>query len=72
MDRATAAAARHVLLAWLAGNLLLGSQICWVMRPSFGTPIDPVEFIGPEYFHGSFFETVFRAACRLAGLLINQ
>jgi hypothetical protein len=25
----------------------------------------PVEFIGPEGFHGSFFETVFQAAGRL-------
>src|SRR5205823_14531841 len=24
--------ARKVLLAWLAGNLFLGSQICWVLR----------------------------------------
>ena len=58
-------AARRVLVAWLAGNLLLGSQICWVLRPFIWDPARPVEFIGREYFHGSFFETVFEAARRL-------
>ena len=58
-------AARKVLFAWLAGNLFLGSQICWVLRPFIWDPARPVEFIGREYFHGSFFETVFEAARRL-------
>jgi len=61
-----AVAARNVLLAWLAGNLFLGSQICWVMRPFIWDSKRPVEFMGPEGFHGNFFETVFDAAWRLA------
>ena len=61
----SAATARKVLFAWLAGNLFLGSQICWVLRPFIWDPARPVEFIGREYFHGSFFETVFEAARRL-------
>lgn len=61
----TDAIARNVLLVWLAGNLLLGSQICWVLRPFIWDPKRPVEFIGPEGFHGSFFETVFQAIWRL-------
>jgi len=60
-----AAAARNVLLAWLAGNLFLGSQIAWILRPFIWDPARPVEFIGREYLHGSFFETIFKAACRL-------
>jgi hypothetical protein len=56
------AVARKVLLAWLAGNLFLGSQICWVLRPFIWDPGRPVEFIGPQYFSGSFYETVFEAA----------
>ena len=60
-----AAVARNVLLAWLAGNLLLGSQICWVLRPFIWDSKRPVEFIGPDVFHGSFFETVFQAVWRL-------
>jgi hypothetical protein len=57
--------ARNVLFAWLAGNLFLGSQICWVLRPFVWGPGRPVEFIGPEYFHGSFYETIFEAVRRL-------
>jgi hypothetical protein len=61
----SASVARNVLLAWLAVNLLLGSQICWLLRPFIWDPARPVEFLGPEYFRGSFYETVFDAARRL-------
>jgi len=57
--------ARNVLLAWLVGNLFLGSQICWVLRPFIWDPAGRVEFIGQQYFRGSFYETVFEAARRL-------
>ena len=56
--------ARKVLAAWLGGNLFLGSQICWVLRP-FIWGGNPTAFIGPQPFHGSFYETVFKAAKRL-------
>lgn len=59
------AIARNVLLAWLAGNLFLGSQISWVLRPFIWEANRPVEFIGRDCFQGSFFETVFEAARRL-------
>jgi len=59
------AIARNVLLAWLAVNLFLGSQISWVLRPFIWDPARPVEFIGRQYFHGSFYETIFEAARRL-------
>ena len=59
------AVARRVLFAWLAGNLFLGSQISWVLRPFIWDPAGPVQFIGRQYFHGSFYETVFEAARRL-------
>ncbi len=61
----SAAVARNVLLAWLAGNLFLGSQICWVLRPFIWEADRPVEFIGQNCFQGSFFETIFTAVCRL-------
>jgi hypothetical protein len=57
--------ARRVLFAWLVGNLFLGSQICWVLRPFIWDPYGPPRFIGREYLHGSFFETVFEAMRRL-------
>ena len=55
----------RVLLAWLGVNLLLGSQLCWILRPFIWDPARPVEFVGPEYLRGSFYETVFEAARRL-------
>jgi hypothetical protein len=60
------AVAWRVLFAWLAGNLFLGSQICWVLRPFLWASGGRVEFIGPNCFQGSFYETVFEAARRLA------
>ena len=53
--------AQKVLMAWLAGNLFLGSQLCWILRPFIGSPGLPVEFLRPNAFQGNFYETVFRA-----------
>ena len=39
------AAARRVLVAWLGGNLFLGSQLSWIFRPFIGSPGLPVEFL---------------------------
>jgi len=61
----SARVAHRVLCAWVSVNLLLGSQICWVLRPFIWDPVRPVEFLGPEYFRGSFYETIFEAARRL-------
>jgi len=54
-------AARRVLLGWLAGNLLLGTQLAWVLRPFVGSPGLPVEFFRPDPLRGNFFEAVWRA-----------
>jgi hypothetical protein len=59
--------ARRVLLAWLGGNLLLGSQLSWILRPFIGSPTLPVEFLRATAFKGNFYETVFRAALHLLG-----
>jgi hypothetical protein len=55
----------RVLFAWLATNLFLGSQVCWMLRPFIWDPAGPPRFIGQEYLRGSFFETVFEAVRRL-------
>lgn len=60
-----ARAGAKVMCAWLATNLFLGSQICWVLRPFLWDPTGPPRFIGREYLRGSFFETLFEAASRL-------
>ena len=54
-------AALRVLFAWLAGNLFLGSQICWVLRPFIGRPLDSVTFFSAYPWEGNFFETIFQA-----------
>jgi hypothetical protein len=54
-------AARKVLFAWLAGNLLLGSQLAWNLRPFVGSPGLPVQFLRDDPFKGSFYEAIFRA-----------
>jgi hypothetical protein len=56
---------RRVMLAWLAGNLLLGSQLSWILRPFIGAPDLPVEFLRKEAFNGNFFETIFLAIHQL-------
>lgn len=50
-----------VLISWLAGNLLLGSQISWILRPFIGSPGLPVEFLRADPLRGNFFEAVWRS-----------
>jgi len=53
------AAATRVLMAWLCGNLFLGSQLSWILRPFIGSPQLPVEFLRENALHGNFYENVF-------------
>ena len=56
---------RKVVFAWLAGNLFLGSQLSWILRPFIGSPGLAVEFFRPDAFRGNFFEAVIRAVKHL-------
>jgi hypothetical protein len=51
-------AGRRVLLAWLGGNLFVGSQLSYNLRPFFGNPKLPVEFLRPDPFDGNFYLAV--------------
>jgi len=55
-------------LAWLAGNLLLGSQIAWVLRPYIGSAGSSVEFLHAEPWRGNFFETLATSVLRLLNM----
>ncbi len=55
------ATARRVLCGWLAGNLLLGAQLAWVLRPFIGSPHIPVQFLRDDPMRGNFYEAVWRA-----------
>ena len=57
----TIVAGAGLFLRW-AGSLLLGSKICDVLHPCIGRPRESVEFLGPDPWQGSFYETVFEAA----------
>ncbi|MBI3414784.1 MAG: hypothetical protein HY043_05590 [Verrucomicrobia bacterium] len=61
----SSAIAQKIMFTWLAGNLLLGSQLSWNLRPFVGSPGLPVEFLRKEAFQGNFFESVFFAARQL-------
>lgn len=52
--------ALRVLTVWLCGNLFLGTQLAWILRPFIGSPNLPVEFLRANAFHGNFYETIFR------------
>lgn len=56
-----AARARTILLSWLAGNLFLGAQIAWILRPFIGSPRLAVQFLRADPLHGNFYEAVWRA-----------
>ena len=55
------AVAARVLFVWLAGNLFLGAQLSWIMRPFIGSPDLPVQFFREHALHGNFYEAVFHA-----------
>ena len=55
------AVARRVLFAWLVGNLFLGSQLSWILRPFIGSPNLPVEFFRVTALRGNFYENVFQS-----------
>jgi len=53
--------ARTVLLSWLGGNFLLGSQLAWILRPFIGSPGLAIEFLRDDPLRGNFYEAVGRA-----------
>ena len=59
------AVAFRVLFAWLAGNLFLGSQLSWILRPFIGSPSLPVEFFRATALHGNFYENVFHSLLQI-------
>ncbi len=59
------AVAFRVLLAWLAGNLFLGSQLSWILRPFIGSPNLPVEFFRASALRGNFYENIFHSLMQI-------
>ena len=55
------ATASTVLFAWLSGNLFLGAQLAWNLRPFIGAPTLQVQFLRDDPLRGNFYEAVWRA-----------
>jgi hypothetical protein len=58
--------AGRILFAWLAGNLFLGSQFVWILRPFIGSPFLDVQFLRPNAFDGNFYENIFDTIRQIA------
>lgn len=61
------AVASATLLAWLAGNGLLGMQFSWILRPFFGTPTLTVQFLRDDPMRSSFHQAVWHALHQITG-----
>ncbi len=51
--------ASGVLVAWLAGNMFLGCQISWILRPFIGSPNLQIQFLRPNPLEGNFYIDVY-------------
>jgi hypothetical protein len=58
-------AAIQTLFAWLAGNLFLGAQLSYVLRPFFGSPQIDVQFLRDNPMEGNFYEAIYGAFMNL-------
>ena len=54
-------AARTTLFVWLVGDLFLGAQVAFLLRPIFGTPTLEIQFLRPDPFEGNFYESLWHA-----------
>lgn len=52
---------RRIIFAWLGGNLFLGSQLAWILRPFMGSPFLEVAFLREDAFQGNFYENLRQA-----------
>ncbi|MBN2704537.1 MAG: hypothetical protein JXR23_10030 [Pontiellaceae bacterium] len=57
--------ALRVLAAWLAGNLFVGAQLSWNLRPFIGSAHLKIQFLRPNPFEGNFYESVYTTASEL-------
>lgn len=55
------AATRATFFSWLAGNLFVGAQVSWVLRPFFCSPSLAVDFLREDPLQGTFYEAIWRS-----------
>ena len=61
----TPAHGTRTYFVWLVGNLFVGAQISWIMRPFFGSPGLDVQFLRDQPMNGSFYDTVWKSISNL-------
>ncbi|MGB0992359.1 MAG: hypothetical protein ACPG32_07810 [Akkermansiaceae bacterium] len=64
---ASAVLGTRTFFAWLAGNLFVGAQVSWIMRPFFGSPGLDVQFLRDDPLNGSFYDTVLQSFLTILG-----
>lgn len=57
----------QVMVAWLLGNLFVGAQLSYLLRPFFGQPNLKIEFLRPDALTGNFYTTVWIMSRQLVG-----
>ncbi|MDD3276072.1 MAG: hypothetical protein PHP93_03365 [Kiritimatiellales bacterium] len=57
--------AQKIVMAWVAGNLFVGGQLSWNLRPFIGSPTLEIQCLRPDPFDGNFYESVYRSGRRL-------
>lgn len=63
--------ARKICIAWVVGNLFVGGQLSWNLRPFIGSPTLEIQFLRPDPFDGNFYESVYRSGQRLLRNIIS-
>lgn len=51
--------AKSILMAWLIGNMVLGCQMSWVLRPFIGSPNLEIQFLRDKPLEGNFYIDVY-------------
>ena len=51
--------AQWILFSWLVGNMFLGCQLSWTLRPFIGAPTLEVQFFRPNPLKGNFYIDVY-------------
>ena len=61
----------RTLISWLAGNLFVGAQLSYNLRPFFGNPELPVQFLRADPFNGNFYESVWTMLSGASGSITS-
>jgi hypothetical protein len=61
----------RTLISWLAGNLFVGAQLSYNLRPFFGNPQLPVQFLRADPFDGNFYEAVWTMLASASGTVTS-